>query len=339
LPLSFLSALLAVIAGVLVARQAFGVRAAQGFLAGFFGLVAVASVLVGLRFGYGWDGVRSLQPILPLFFGPVLYLGFRSLVVEPERLPRLAALHLGVALALGLMPVIAPVPQVVPDWSIAASYLVYAGLLARLWRGGADGMVRARLEIAARAARWAGLAAAFLCLLLVFDSLIAVFLARQQTEGAVAIISAGALMTAAMLAVVVLRLAPSPEARLVRPDGARMAGKEAHGIVARATELIEAQALYLDTGLTSDRLARRMQMPVRRLSEAVNEATGLNMSQFVNGFRLRQAARLLTEGDAPVVAVMEGSGFLTRSNFYREFQRQFGMTPTDYRAANGRQAE
>jgi len=55
------------------------------------------------------------------------------------------------------------------------------------------------------------------------------------------------------------------------------------------------------------------------------------VSQYVNGFRLDHAAQLLRSTDTSVVQVMAQSGFLTRSNFYREFQNRFGQTPAAYR--------
>ena len=91
------------------------------------------------------------------------------------------------------------------------------------------------------------------------------------------------------------------------------------------------EALYLDSGLTADRLARHLHVPARALSEAVNRHLGMNVSQYVNGFRLRRAADLLAQTDDGLAEVMAQSGFLTRSNFYREFLREYGQTPTAYR--------
>jgi AraC-like DNA-binding protein len=61
----------------------------------------------------------------------------------------------------------------------------------------------------------------------------------------------------------------------------------------------------------------------------------MNMSQYVNGFRLDHAARLLRETNDSVTQVMSQSGFLTRSNFYREFQRVYRQTPAQYREGAG----
>jgi AraC-like DNA-binding protein len=46
---------------------------------------------------------------------------------------------------------------------------------------------------------------------------------------------------------------------------------------------------------------------------------------------LAHAAEMLLKSDDPVAQISEKSGFLTRSNFYREFQRVYGTTPAAYR--------
>ena len=95
--------------------------------------------------------------------------------------------------------------------------------------------------------------------------------------------------------------------------------------------MLEKSQLYLDPDLSVQRLARRLHLPVRTLSSAINQSEGINVSQWVNGFRLAHAAQLLETTKAPVSDVMTQSGFLTRSNFYREFQRVYGQSPASYR--------
>ncbi|MEM8539331.1 MAG: AraC family transcriptional regulator [Pseudomonadota bacterium] len=74
-----------------------------------------------------------------------------------------------------------------------------------------------------------------------------------------------------------------------------------------------------------------MTVPTRSLSAAVNRTRGMNLSQYVNQFRLAHAARLLTDTDESVTAISLGSGFMARSNFYREFQRVYKQSPIEYR--------
>lgn len=57
----------------------------------------------------------------------------------------------------------------------------------------------------------------------------------------------------------------------------------------------------------------------------------MNVSQFVNQVRLAEAARLLMSTDETVAKIMEQVGFLTRSNFYREFRKVYGEAPASFR--------
>ena len=79
------------------------------------------------------------------------------------------------------------------------------------------------------------------------------------------------------------------------------------------------------------RLARRLALPSRRLSQAINRTHGISVSHYVNGLRITEAQRLLRETDYPVTRVMLESGFLTKSNFNREFQRVTGTSPSAWR--------
>ena len=95
--------------------------------------------------------------------------------------------------------------------------------------------------------------------------------------------------------------------------------------------------LYLDTELTLERLAKRLLVPARALSEAINLAQKVNVSQYVNGSRLDHAAGLLASNNESVIQVMEQSGFLARSNSYREFERVYALSPVEYRKQAARQ--
>ncbi len=88
---------------------------------------------------------------------------------------------------------------------------------------------------------------------------------------------------------------------------------------------------FADPNLTLDKLAKRIHIPARKISMAINHVSGMNVSQYINQMRLAHAAEMLLKSDDPVAHISEKSGFLTRSNFYREFQRVYGTSPAAYR--------
>lgn len=103
--------------------------------------------------------------------------------------------------------------------------------------------------------------------------------------------------------------------------------------------LLKESRLYLDTDLTLERLAKRLHVPARAVSRAINQTQQMNVSRYVNGFRVRHAADLLASSDMSVTEIMEHSGFLTRSNFYREFERIHSQSPAEYRRRKRRDTD
>jgi len=94
---------------------------------------------------------------------------------------------------------------------------------------------------------------------------------------------------------------------------------------------MRSKALYRDPELSLDRLARKMMVPTRRISLAVNRVKGINVSQYVNEFRIGDACRRLGETDESIMQIMFEVGFLTKSNFNREFLRVTGKSPSAWR--------
>lgn len=92
------------------------------------------------------------------------------------------------------------------------------------------------------------------------------------------------------------------------------------------------RAHYLDPELSLSRRSRRLGLPLKQLSGAINRATGDNASRYINKARIAAAQRLLADGKT-VTEAMLAAGFNTRSNFGREFLRVTGRTPSAWRTA------
>jgi len=95
----------------------------------FLCIFAAQEVLIGVRYGYGVDAVRFIQPFGAAVLAPSAYLAFRN---PPARSPvlwhliPLLAVLVSMALWVGMM-----------DLILALTNLIYAGMLARLWSNGA----------------------------------------------------------------------------------------------------------------------------------------------------------------------------------------------------------
>jgi AraC-like DNA-binding protein len=61
-------------------------------------------------------------------------------------------------------------------------------------------------------------------------------------------------------------------------------------------------------------------------------AMGMPPSRFVVEARLERASARLLRSDATLSAIAHGAGYSDHSHFCRQFRRQFGITPSAYRA-------
>ncbi|MEP5728383.1 MAG: AraC family transcriptional regulator [Sulfitobacter sp.] len=330
IPLPILAAALCVVIAPLMLRLDLGRRAAAVMFALLFIDFGIQSLLVGVRFGYGIEHFITFQRVLPLTVGPLLFLGFSCLTVPKDIFARQVLLHLGsaVLIAIGLS-LFADIYREF-DVVISVSYLLYIGLLVRLWRKGQDHLIYAKLDVSGSTSRWMLSAVALLLLLLALDTAIALSFVLFEGTQAPALVTFGSALLIGSLIFILTKM-PHPTAPKTDGIAISTAPDSETSLEHSAREVLERSKLYLDPDLSVQRLARRLSVPERTLSAAINQSQGMNVSQYVNGFRLRHAADLLRTTSDPVSKVMAQSGFLTRSNFYREFQRVYGQSPAQFR--------
>ncbi|WP_037311555.1 helix-turn-helix transcriptional regulator [Ruegeria halocynthiae] len=330
-PLPLATALLCCVLAILAWRLDLGLRRANLFFSAFFGLGAFSSLLVGLRFGYGVEDLIPMQRTLPLFLGPLMYLGFASMAVDKGGIAKITLLHLGAPfLLIGLFLLFATDLRIL-DWVISGSYIFYSGVLYLLWRKGPDALSHARVDASRHLSDWLLRGIGFLVFILILDSAIAFDFAITGGANASKLISYGTIPLILLLLVTLVTLPLMFSKVQIVATTVPDANTEDTEIAARLQRLMDEQRLYLDPDITVQRLARRLSLPARILSSAINKTQRTNMSQYVNRFRLTHAARLLADTDTSVAKIAAESGFLTRSNFYREFQRVYGQSPIEYR--------
>jgi AraC-like DNA-binding protein len=66
------------------------------------------------------------------------------------------------------------------------------------------------------------------------------------------------------------------------------------------------------------------------LYRKIKAISNLTPVELINITRLKKAAELLAEGEYKIYEVADMVGFSSQSNFARNFNKQFNMTPTDY---------
>lgn len=101
-------------------------------------------------------------------------------------------------------------------------------------------------------------------------------------------------------------------------------------------ELMQKEKVYKDTELNRDLLSKRIGTNAVYITNAVRKyADGATVNEFINGYRLRHAASLLTNNpDLNINEVEYRSGFNSRATFNRCFRTFFGMSPSEYKAVS-----
>lgn len=289
----------------------------------FLILYALQGIGIGLRFGYGVDGLIPFLPVSASFMPPLAFLAFRGLTAEVPRKPWLhLAAPVAVALAVAFLR----------DLVDLLLFLVFLGYAVALWRmtrsGGDDVMAEASLQRMRPALKAARLTAGLMFFFAVSDWAIAVYTAFY---GASEVPRAVTFMNlAAIAAVLVYYFAPETSSGAAGSQAVTSDADKA--ILARIEAALEERELYKNEDLSLAKLARKVGLPAREVSIAINRATGLNVSQYVNNRRVAEACRLLAETEKKVTAIMLEAGFATKSNFNREFRRVTAMNPAQYRA-------
>jgi AraC-like DNA-binding protein len=94
---------------------------------------------------------------------------------------------------------------------------------------------------------------------------------------------------------------------------------------------------YLNTKLSLRETSAKLNVLPKELSQVINEKTDQNFNQFINNFRIEEAKKIL---DSPqfnkltIDAILEKSGFKSKSTFYDAFKTITGLTPKQYAENN-----
>ena len=159
---------------------------------------------------------------------------------------------------------------------------------------------------------------------------IVISLAHASGRGTWQPMMVSALSSLTLLALGALGLSPhlhlANDAEETTLDAPTQPTEAATELIARLQTLLQKDQLFLDSDLTLSRLTRRLQVPVKELSKAINQICGENVSRFVNRDRIAHASALLKQGHS-VTSAMFDRGFQTKSNFNREFLRLKGCAP------------
>ncbi len=273
-------------------------------------------------------GLALTSELIPLLLLALAWTVFDDTPKVPKTLACIALAYVAAAVCVTLdresVPILVFVVQFAKlAFACAAIYVV--------WRGREDDLVEARLKL--RPAFIVALAlavAVVVCVELV---------SRWRVPAPLELIGMGALFTLAFaINLAFLKLNPAftllaPRADSIVPAPAQTS-LPTDPLIAELLRLMTAQRLYAEHGLRIAQLAQRLRVSEHQLRRAINRQLGhRNFSQFINSYRLAEAARrLVSEPRTPVLTLALDVGFRSMSSFNTAFRAQFGTVPTAYRA-------
>lgn len=322
LPIPMISSL---VLGFLLVRVWFLDRR-QGPLVVLLAVCAVQGVIISLAQHYLVPGFGMVQPITATLVAPVAWVVFQISAVR--QLERFDAVHIAGPLAAVISILVMPV---LLDTLIPALFVGYGVTILWVCGRGADAMPRMRIETGDLPVQiWRVIGAA-----LIASAFSDVLIVAAQIMGAAYlqpwIISIYS--TVMLLIVGVLSLSSSLVTAPPDPDDppeVRISDADMQ-IFEKLEALMTTDRLYLNPDLTLSQLSRRILVPAKQLSGAINRVTGENVSRYINGARIKAAQEALQSGEN-ITSAMLSSGFNTKSNFNREFLRVTGQSPSDWLA-------
>ena len=106
--------------------------------------------------------------------------------------------------------------------------------------------------------------------------------------------------------------------------------EETHEIISVLLKLMNEEKIYRNPNLKLELLAKKIALPVNKLSRVINTNYLMNFSQFVNKYRIEEAIELLNNPSVRIEEIYLKVGYYTRSTFNRAFKIHTGQTPPDY---------
>ncbi|RYY02358.1 MAG: AraC family transcriptional regulator [Gammaproteobacteria bacterium] len=105
-------------------------------------------------------------------------------------------------------------------------------------------------------------------------------------------------------------------------------------IIAKLQHVMVDEKFYADPDISLDSLAKKIDLPPKKLTMLIKRNHQTNFYEFVNAFRLEEAKRLLSDNGKNQKTIMDiylEVGFNSKSVFNTYFKRVVGVTPSQFR--------
>ncbi|MFQ1702105.1 helix-turn-helix domain-containing protein [Loktanella agnita] len=288
-------------------------------------LYAVQSLLSSLRWGYEIEGAALFAILMAPILPAVAYLAYKTLSGPQLLWP------LPVVLVNWLVFAVAPDAS---DAMILMTYIGFGILLLRQARRGVDHLSLSPINdtreilIAMYLTGTALIASGLTDVYLIYD-----FVRNEGQNAGLVLTFVQTVFALAIGVSGVFGKAAPQTTEMTRPSTPASPGTQVDDdIIAKLEDLFTNQKLHRNEDLSLRSLSRRLGLPDRQVSNAINRQRQMSVSQFVNTFRIQDACQMLKSTDRSVLDVSLAAGFATKSNFNREFLRITGQSPSQWRS-------
>jgi YesN/AraC family two-component response regulator len=114
----------------------------------------------------------------------------------------------------------------------------------------------------------------------------------------------------------------------------KLTADEKAGIMDKMTGYMKDEVKpFLNPKLSLKEVSLVLEINPNRLSQAINEKTGLNFKDYINSYRVEEAKLLLSSPEfqkLTIEAIAEKAGFYSKSPLYSAFKKHAGMTPKEF---------
>lgn len=315
-------------------------HAASTLLAAFFFLLSAQMGLLTLSLEVGRDQWWAfLRPTIAMTIGPVAWLYFSSAANPEFKIRFRHGLHFLPAIAIGL-ELVSNIVIVDIDTAIIASYAAYS--LALFWQARLGASRFSHLRNGASLVHlWLVVGAAILALSAISEIAIAADIQRGRAISQSPALLGVLIIDFVLVAYVLLAALRQPAAfewmftlreKTLSQSPGTYREDEYQQCIGQLNALIQRERIHTQEGITVRVVARKIGVPARLLSEAINRIYGESYSRFMNRRRVEVAQQLLRDhANLPMIDVMFDSGFRTKSSFNREFRAVTGETPSSFR--------
>jgi AraC-like DNA-binding protein len=119
----------------------------------------------------------------------------------------------------------------------------------------------------------------------------------------------------------------------VKYESSSLSQSEKDNICGKLQKYITEEKPYYNTKMSIKMLSEQTDIPVRQLSQVINEEYGFNFYDFINYYRIKEAQELLVSEQGKqfsILGIAYEVGFNSKSSFYSAFKKFTGVTPNQF---------